>query len=282
MDNNITLERLVSNPLLPSLPEAVVRLNELIASDAPINDIAAVITHEPSLTVRTLELANSAWYKRQNQITTVASAIAVIGVNTLYQLIFASSVTRIFSGIDSDLVNMHSFWRQSVRMAIYAEMLASLGKSSTPTQLFTCGLLTYIGKLVIYITVPESATRILELTQNRASPQYQVEQQILGFAHGDVSAALLNKWNIPASIHIPIQHYTNPEMAPGKYRADTCVLNLAHHMQFTYGDTLGITDPPGPVNQYALNALQLAEMELSRLSADAQQLFDKALSLLGL
>ncbi|NOZ54152.1 MAG: HDOD domain-containing protein [Gammaproteobacteria bacterium] len=275
-------EELVSHPELPSIPEAILKLNELINNNRPIEELAIVIHNEPSLTARTLELANSAWYKRQREITTVHDAIAIIGIVALHQLIFASSVIRTFAGLNSELVDMNKHWHQSVRTATAAQTLAHQTKINDPIELFTAGLLVYIGQLVLYIATPEKTRQILTLAQTRQQPQFKIENELLGYNHSQVTTALLKRWNVPANIFSAISTYTDPENAEEKYRSRACILNVAHYMQHVHNMDFNTTDPTEKVSDFALKKLQINIMDLDNYSPTAASLYNEAVTMLGL
>lgn len=276
------IEKLVSHPELPSIPEALLKLNKLIRQEAPIEKLTAVITHEPALTARTLELANSAWYKRQREIATVHDAIAVIGVTTLHRLIFASSVIRTFAGVKNSLIDMDRYWHQSIRTAAAAQILAHVSNTDDPLDLFTAGVLLYIGKLILYIAAPELSQQILAASQARQQPHFIVENEILGYNHGNVTAALLKRWSLPTRMHASINIYTDPEKSPSKYRNRACTLNIAHHLQYVHNLDIAVTDPPGPLNTFALGKLRISETELTEYSAILELQYKEALTLLGM
>lgn len=276
------LEKLVSHPELPSIPESVLKLNELIKQEAPIDKLAAIIRNEPALTTRTLELANSAWYNRQREIATVQDAIAIIGITALQQLIFASSVIRTFAGIKNELVDMDKYWRQSVRTATAAQTLAHQSNTGNPLDLFTAGLLVYIGKLILYIAAPDISMQILQTAQAQQQPHFKMENKLLGYNHSNVTAALLKRWNLPESIHAAICFYTEPEQSTEMHRNGACTLNIAHHMQYVHNLNIDATDPPGQISAFALHRLQVNEMDLSDYSTMAESRYNEAVTMLGL
>ncbi|MEH6628984.1 MAG: HDOD domain-containing protein, partial [Motiliproteus sp.] len=80
---------------LVSLPDAVIRANELL--DSPhgnAENIGEVISHDPGLSAKLLKLVNSAFYSFPAKIDTVSRAITLIGTNELRSLILASSATQ--------------------------------------------------------------------------------------------------------------------------------------------------------------------------------------------
>ena len=192
----MTLDQLLDNPELPSLPEAFLKLNDCIKRDRPISEITKVIELDPSLSTRSLKLANSAWYKRSRTIATVKEAITTIGLDTLHQLVFATSVIRTFQGIDKNVADMRSFWDQSIYLACNAKLIKEACGEKNALHVFTAGIVAYIGKLVIYMNLPELSKKILESSQDHLQLQHLEETKLLGFSHNEVTAALLKKWEI--------------------------------------------------------------------------------------
>lgn len=276
------LKQLLQNPEIPSLPAAVIRLLSLIENDAPISEITKIILLDPGLSMRTLELANSAWYKREKSIAKIGDAITVMGISALYQLIFSASVTRVFLNIETELVDMKTFWQQSARMATTAQSISSQIEHDSPISCFTCGLVAYIGKLVLYTTAPYFAQQILTRSKQDALPQHQVEMDLLGYDHAEIGAELMKKWNVPESLFEPVRYYIHPESAIEKYRDKSCILNIAHYLQYTYARNIGLTDPLGPINEFSMNHLSIDTQTLPSFARNAEVLYADAINIFNL
>jgi len=121
----VELETLIKNPKLPSLPEVFLKLNELVNKNATFKEIAAVIITDTSLSARTLELANSAWYGQQKKIDSIDYAVTTIGTAALQQLVLATSITRIFQGIEVKFIDLNAFWQHSLKFACHAQTVAT-------------------------------------------------------------------------------------------------------------------------------------------------------------
>ena len=107
---------------LVSLPDVVIRVNELIESDsATVDDIGSVINHDPALSAQLLKLVNSAFYGFPSQVDSVSRAVNLIGTTQLRSLVFASSAADAFSNISTDLIDMNSFWHRSVYCGLIAK-----------------------------------------------------------------------------------------------------------------------------------------------------------------
>ena len=264
------------------MPEIVSRLVDLANDDASVQELARILRMDPSLTVRTLQIANNAWYKRSRQISELNEAIAMIGVKSIYQLIFSTCVSRIFTDVPGDLVDMDKFWRQSYLMASYAQAVANKVDRSLAQPCFTAGIMTYLGKLLVYTSEPELSRKILSTVKQKQLPQFQVENFFLSFNHADICAAMLQYWQLPSSLYLPIKYYHRPDHTVVKDDRCSSILHLAHYMQYTYASDIGVTDPPSAINAHALKRLGINETELSPLAASAQDNYLTAVAVLQL
>lgn len=186
--------------VLYSLPDVCLRLQELIARpDTELDDIASVIALDPALTVRLLRLANSPFYNFSGSVETVARAVRVIGMNELYNLVLASSVTQSFAGIPPELVDMPGFWRHSVNTGLLARELGKVCGLKQGERLFVVGLLHNIGKLVMVGHLPELTREAITLNGYYSSP-WEREELVLGYSFADVGAELLKAWGMPEAL----------------------------------------------------------------------------------
>ncbi|MCG6971472.1 MAG: HDOD domain-containing protein [Gammaproteobacteria bacterium] len=280
-NETITLDQLLDNPELPSLPEAFLKLNDLIKHDRPIAEITKVIERDPSLATRSLKLANSAWYKRSRTISTVKGAITTIGMDALHQLVFATSVIRTFQGIDKDIADMQAFWNQSLQLACNAKRIKETCGDANAIQMFTSGIVAYVGKLIIYISLPEVSRTILQHSAQHPQLQHVEEQKLLGFSHNEITAALLKKWNIPDTTYVPIQYYTQPQSAPAEHLLNAATLSLAHHLVFKTADELDFGDTSTGLEK-TLEMLSLAQDQLPAIQQQAQADGIEAAAIIGI
>jgi HD-like signal output (HDOD) protein len=280
--NRYELSYLLGRVNLPSLPEAVVKLNQSMDNDAALDDIEAIINTDPALAARVLHLANSAWYHKGESVDNIKDAVSNIGFSTIHRLIIITSIIEIFQGIDSTLVNMMTYWKQSVRLACAAKVLAEHAGHDNSLRVFTSGVLAYIGKLVMYIGIPTAEQKVLLVCKDEAIPQYQAEREIIGHDHAEVGSELLLKWHIPEEIARPIKYLYTPEQAPKNYTLDAAVLNIAHNMQYTFWHDIALTDPPAQPNSQAMKILGVTEDMLPSLSRQVDEQYRDTLALLEL
>ena len=72
---------------IPALPTVVPRLLGILQDDeASVAEIAAVISHDPSLTSKILRVANSAYYGFSGQVSDLRKAVMLIGLRMVKSL----------------------------------------------------------------------------------------------------------------------------------------------------------------------------------------------------
>ena len=139
-----------------SLPEAVIRINELIESGDTCNtEIERVILNDPALTAKLLKFANSTYFGFSGKVDTVQRAVSIIGHKELRNLAIAASVTATFKDIPSNLLNMDTFWQHSVACGVIARLLAS--DVENRERFFIARLLHAVGSLILRHPVPKDS-----------------------------------------------------------------------------------------------------------------------------
>lgn len=222
----ITVESLIAGVYdLLSLPDAATRLNALLCDpEVSSGEIAEVVSLDPALTARVLRAVNSAYFGLRSRVDTISKAIAMIGTSELHSLVLATSAALAFRNISSKLIDMESFWQHSVRAALAARGLAEGTMRRHRERVFLAALMHDVGKLVVYNQLPAASTRILQAVQAGQS-QDEAEFAAFGFTHADVGAMLLERWNLPASLTMPVRYHHRFEDAV-EYRKEAALLYL--------------------------------------------------------
>ncbi len=212
---------------LVSLPDAVIRANELL--DSPhgnAENIGEVISHDPALSAKLLKLVNSAFYSFPAQIDTVSRAITLIGTQELRSLILASSATQAFSHIPAELIDMNAFWHRSVYCGLVAKKLAALNSKAKEEAQFLTGLLHDVGHLALFMRIPEQVETILQQASDSGRHLFEIEQEQLGYTSADIGSLLLESWCLPKSLWEPVRYQHNPSES-AEFPAESKILNIA-------------------------------------------------------
>ncbi len=190
------------------------------------SDVGKVIGEDPGLTARLLRLVNSPIYGFPSRIDTVSQAISIVGMTQLRDLAIGTSFIRLFTNVPSHLVDMDSFWRHSIACGLAARLLAAGRREANVERFMVAGLLHDIGRPIVFMRVPlEAASALLEAGRT-GQPLFEVERKLLGFHHGAVGAALLDRWRLPGMLVDCAAWHHAPHLAP-RFPAEAAVVHFA-------------------------------------------------------
>jgi HD-like signal output (HDOD) protein len=220
-----------------SLPVVYSKINEAVNNpQSSMKGISDIISDDPGLTSRLLQLVNSAFYSFPSRIETVSRALFIVGTQQLRDLALATSIMNLFKGIPEDLVNMESFWRHSVACGLAAKILATYRRCEMNVErFFAAGIIHDIGRLIIYKKIPDTAREMIIRCKTNRELLYSVEKEVIGFDHSDLGRVLVQFWNLPPSLEEVVAYHHSPGEAI-RYPIETAVVHIAdiiaHAMQF--------------------------------------------------
>jgi HD-like signal output (HDOD) protein len=155
--------------------------------------LAAVASHDATLTAKLMKLANSAFYGLSGRVRTVPQAVAVLGFTTVRSLAVAAA-----AGVDEVDAVPDGFWPRSATTAVASSELSRLFSLPAPDS-FCLGLLAGIGQALLYRSDRESYLHVLEAGTTRRK-LFAAELKQYGTTHLRASAAALESWNFPAGM----------------------------------------------------------------------------------
>lgn len=197
---------------LPPLPGSVFRVLELLR-DVNVSTfaLAKAVGYDPLLAARLLRLANSSFYSRQKNITTIEKAIDTIGTKALYDAVMLGIAANTFSKEIEHSQAGRAVWEHSLAVALLARELTDVLKMRGAENAFICGLLHDIGKFVLLKSDSELFKKISDMSED--NEMMKSEDKFFGINHAEVGALLTNRWNMPEVISSVILHHHQPAKA---------------------------------------------------------------------
>ena len=224
-------ERVTRDAKLISLPEAYLRLKRVIDDpDYTVQQVAEAVSHDPALTTRVLRLVNSPYFGLATPIDNIPRAVSLLGSQQVHDLALATSVAHSFSGIDPKRHDLNRFWNDSLFCALAAKQLATLCRLEQPERLFVAGLLSDLGHLILYQSIPDETLNADRLARKQARPLAEVEREILGLDYARVGATLMRQWRLPESLIEATEYHPEPQRSQRDPLA-TAVVHVADRMR---------------------------------------------------
>lgn len=191
----IAIELASATPELPSFPEVAVRVRQALArDDVAIDDVVRIVSAEPSLAVRLLQLANSAALNPHSQrVLTLRAAIARMGFNLARSatIAFAMSQMRRANSWRGLEAQFREIWESSARLAAMAYALAKHCGRVDADQALLAGMLSAVGRLFVLTRLSAFPVLMADLPMRR---------EIENVWQARASRALLSRWELDEAV----------------------------------------------------------------------------------
>ncbi len=209
------VDSLVENSVqLGSLPTIFYQINAAVENpECSFSEIGTIISRDSALCARLLRIVNSSFFGFSAKVETITHAVTIVGMVQLRDLALATAIVNNFAGLPKNAVNMQSFWRHSISVGLAGRVIGVYLKEANPERFYVLGLLHDLGRLLLYLSVPEEMSRVLKLSAE-GGLLHEAESKVMGWDHADVGGALLRKWNLPAQMVEGVQYHHNPSSAP--------------------------------------------------------------------
>ncbi|MCW9012922.1 MAG: HDOD domain-containing protein [Gammaproteobacteria bacterium] len=176
--------------LLPSLPDTALRIKEECEKEATSSqNIADVLSQDPALSVRLLQVANSSLYRTRTPTENIQMAITRLGLRLVKDIIISLAMKQLYQASTDVLQErFRELWLSSVKTAAMSRMLATRCDHLDAEQAMLAGLTHNIGALPILL-MAEDDDDLFE------SPDALFH--VIKKLQGEVGAYIFKAWRFP-------------------------------------------------------------------------------------
>lgn len=228
---NSELDCMVSGEQIPALAPGVPRLLEKLSQDdIEIAELSESIAEFPSIAIRLLFLANSAWSAPIVPIDNIQFACSKLGLSVIRSVSIALSIASPFNPILCTTFDTYKYWLNALMVGeISKQLAAEIGAipESQTSALQTAGILHNIGLLWLADRLPAQTT--LAFVEYTNAPGISLEQCLMThcqFGYCSVNGKLAQAWNFPPLLHNVITYYNTPEFE-GEFHHQCRTVGLA-------------------------------------------------------
>jgi putative nucleotidyltransferase with HDIG domain len=255
---------------LPALPAIVSKLIQVVNSpDTSAEDAAKLIQKDPALTTKMLRLANSAFYGIPRSISSVSSAVVILGFNTIRSLVLSASVMKMFSSTKKPAIDKDRFWKHSIVCAMAAKTIIRQFinvRMMDPESAFCAGILHDIGKLIFSEFAQEDYSEVCSFAQKNGITIHDAEKQMLGITHSEIGRILADKWALPLDLEYALVYHHEPMQADSLMDLVTTV-HIANILTHKVGVGLWDNETITPEWDQARSVLRIGDEEYERIMA---------------
>ena len=263
---------------LPSLPSIVLKLMEVVNSpDSSAEEAAKLIEKDPALTSKMIRLANSAFYGIPRSISSVTSAVVVLGFNTIRSLVLSASVAKMFEG-DKHALDIDRFWKHSVVTAMASKIIVRhlTVRMMDPESAFCAGVMHDIGKLIFSQYMPEDYSAVCEYARTKSVSVVEAEDKILGINHSKMGKILSDKWSLPLDLECAIVNHHDPENANETVAHLANIIHLADIVVHDCGCDLWDGEVHTSESAVCRSALKIGEEDFKKIVGNVESSLDKS------
>ena len=204
---------------LPSMPGHCSALMQALSNpDTALHQISGIVERDVALAAKVLQLVNSAFFGRSQQITNVPAAVSYLGLEVLKNLVLSAEIFQMFDarkGVPG--FSMEGFQQHCSLAARIASRLPVAEPHRAAAVL--AALLHDNGLLVLASHMPGQFGQAVSVSVMQDRPVYQIEQEMIGIGHGQVGAYLLGLWGLPRAIVDAVRRHHEPLADPSSRNA---------------------------------------------------------------
>jgi HD-like signal output (HDOD) protein len=175
---------------------------------AELKDLSALITRDPVLSVRVLQMANSAaFFSRRGSVTTITDAVKNIGATNVRNIAASVGVFDAMPASSPDGFNPIRCWQHSFAVARLCEAFVLPTAPAEAGVAYLVGLCHDLGEIMFRTQFEQEYKSVLNEQKRTGAALEQIEQRLLGMTHTDILKVILKCMGLPESIRNPIERF---------------------------------------------------------------------------
>lgn len=202
-------------PSLPILYQKV--MEEMLSPDPSVARIAEIIENDVGMSVKLLQIVNSAGVGLTSNVSDVHQAASLLGLDRIRALVLVSEMYALVEnkklphGFSAD-----ALWHHSIKVAEYAKAVAESETEDEDIieESFMAGLLHDIGLIILALSMPKELGEALAMAKENEISLFDAEKALLDATHAQVGGYLLELWGLPDPIVVAITFHDFPTGVP--------------------------------------------------------------------
>ncbi|HDZ5307555.1 TPA: cheVAW transcriptional regulator CheP [Campylobacter jejuni] len=263
---------LKSVEVLPPLPDTVSKLRKYVSeanSNIETMKVAEIISSDPLMTAKLLQLANSPYYGFTREITTINQVITLLGVGNIINIVMADSIRDNFKiDVSPYGLNTQNFLKTYNEEATFIANWLNDEDKKLSHLLVPCAMLLRLG-IVIFsnFLIQNHKDKDFLAFLNKNENLALAENEFLGVDHISFLGFLLHRWNFDDVLIESICFVRTPHAAREKVKKSAYALAITDHLFAPH-------DGSSPFNAKAAVAL-LKEAKTQGINFDLNNLLSK-------
>lgn len=235
---------------LPSFPQVAAKLLEVSKNEtASLADLSKIVETDPGISLRVLEIVNSAMYGFGRKITALSEAVVFLGLDEIKKIAIGMTVfEKMFKSGQAKIFNRLLFWRHCISVAVLSQEIARKTGYPNLEEAYIAGLLHDVGKIFLDTRGKYNYDDFIQELSTSTDLIIEKERNILGLGHDDVGAFFCSQWELPEKLTLAIKYHHQPFEHLGLTQDEMLlisIVSLANFLCWTQGiGSFDIIRPP--------------------------------------
>lgn len=185
---------------VPPAPTACIQLSSLLAhEDWSMAELERIVRADQAITAAMIRMANSAWLRGRDPVTTIPAAVTRLGARGVMKLAWAGTASNDLGGGGPLLALKQRAWREALVAAHVAQWLAKPAADRPalspldPETSFVVGMLHDIGRLVVVSALEDLLVKHPEADTRTTDGWWALVEDL----HLLAGSALVEAWQLP-------------------------------------------------------------------------------------
>ncbi|EAI5731143.1 HDOD domain-containing protein [Campylobacter jejuni] len=263
---------LKSVEVLPPLPDTVSKLRKYVSeanSNIETMKVAEIISSDPLMTAKLLQLANFPYYGFTREITTINQVITLLGIGNIINIVTADSIRDSFKiDVSPYGLDTQNFLKTCNEEATFITNWLNDEDKKLSHLLVPCAMLLRLG-IVIFsnFLIQNHKDKDFLAFLNKNENLALAENEFLGVDHISFLGFLLHRWNFDDVLIESICFVRTPHAAREEVKKSAYALAITDHLFAPH-------DGSSPFNAKAAVAL-LEEAKTQGINFDLNNLLSK-------
>jgi HD-like signal output (HDOD) protein len=176
--------------LLPSLPDIALHIRTACdRENTSAQNIAEIVSQDPALAVRLLQIANSSLYRARQPAENLHAAITRLGLRLVKDIVLTLCMKQLYQTRNKVLQDhLRQLWQLSINTASLSRMVASQTSHLDAEQAMLAGLTHNIGALPILLMAADDQALLDNLDDLH---------RVIHHLQGELGTYIFKAWHMP-------------------------------------------------------------------------------------
>ncbi|MGQ9859479.1 MAG: HDOD domain-containing protein [Thermodesulfobacteriota bacterium] len=231
-------------------PQVVVRALQLLDDpDVPARRLLEVIQYDPVITLRLLQVCNSAMFGLRRKVESLQQAMVLLGNQAMVRLLITfGALDMLKDPLPGYGLERGELWEHAVACATLSQSMLKELNHPEDHVVFTGAILHDVGKILLNEYAGRQCVQISKMVMEEDRSALEAEREVLGIDHAQLGRILAERWNLPQSILLIIGRHHEP-VHPQRDPMSVCLVHLANLVCLQLGigaGSRGLAARPSP------------------------------------